>query len=251
VSSAGYDREAFELTARLEEGHYWFEARNELITWALDRWFPSAETYLEIGCGTGYVLAAVHRHARHLELTGSDLYPEGLEFARERVPAAEFEQLDATDLPHESRFDVIGAYDVLEHIPDDEAALASVHRALRPGGGLILTVPQHPWLWGPSDEYAHHQRRYTREELVGKLRGAGFEIERLTSFISLPLPAMAATRVLDRRRGSEAYDFESELRVGPVANRVLTRTLAAERSLIKRGRSFPAGGSLFAVARRP
>jgi hypothetical protein len=61
---------------------------------------------------------------------------------------------------------------------------------------------------------------------------------------------MAATRVIDRRRGSEAYDFESELRVGPAANRALTRTLAAERSLIKRGRSFPAGGSLFAVARR-
>jgi SAM-dependent methyltransferase len=242
-----YDREAFDLLARLESGHYWFEARRELIVWALGRYFPRARSMLEIGCGTGFVLEAIHRAAPALSLTGTDLYPEGLGLARSRVPAADFCQLDAAQIPYQDEFDVVGSFDVLEHIDDDEAVLASIAGSLRPGGGLIATVPQHPRMWSAADDYAKHRRRYTRSELVAKTRRAGLEVERLTSFMFFLLPFMAVARLIDRRR--ESFDIEDELRMGAGVNGVLLRILAFERALIRRGVSFPAGGSLLLVAR--
>ena len=184
-----------------------------------------------------------------MRLTGTDLYPDGLGLARSRLPDADFCQLDAARIPYEDEFDVVGAFDVLEHIDDDEAVLASVARSLRPGGGLIATVPQHPRMWSAADDYAKHRRRYTRPELAAKARHAGLEVERLTSFMTVLLPVMAATRLLHRR--DTEYDFESELRMGGAVNGLLLRILAFERALIRRGISFPAGGSLLLVARAP
>ena len=74
-------------------------------------------------------------------------------------------QLDARELPYEAAFDAVGAFDVIEHITEDERVLASMHRALKPGGVLIVTVPQHKWLWSWTDEQARHKRRYGRREL--------------------------------------------------------------------------------------
>ena len=95
---------------------------------------------------------------------------------------------------------MVGAFDVIEHISEDEEALAQLRRAVRPGGGVLVTVPQHPRLWSPADDYGEHKRRYRRRELVEKVSAAGLEIERITSFVSLLLPAMIASRFLDRRR---------------------------------------------------
>jgi 2-polyprenyl-3-methyl-5-hydroxy-6-metoxy-1,4-benzoquinol methylase len=68
-------------------------------------------------------------------------------------------------VPSAETFDVIGEFDVLEHIEDEKAVLMAMHRALRPGGDIALTVPQHPRLWSGTDEAAHHKRRYERGEL--------------------------------------------------------------------------------------
>lgn len=249
MTQAAFPREAYERLAPIEAGNFWFEARNALVTWAIGRHFPSASDYLEIGCGTGAVLASVGAAFPRLRLTATDLYPEGMEQARERVPRAEFRQLDAVELEWVEEFDLVGAFDVLEHVADDAQVLVRARRALRPGGGLLLTVPQHPWLWSATDEYAGHRRRYSRAELLEKLRAAGLEPERVTSFVSAPLPLLAAARKGRRRPG--AAEFESELNPPPWANRALGAALSAERALIRRGVSLPAGGSLLVVARRP
>ena len=85
---------------------------------------------------------------------------------------------------------------MLEHIDEDEAALAAINRALRPGGGLIVTVPQHRWLWSETDRFSGHERRYTRRELRAKLAAAGFEPRLVTSFVSVLLPVMMASRAV-------------------------------------------------------
>lgn len=247
AAGEGFDPAAFELLARLEPGSYWFEVRNQLITWALGNYFPGARDYLEIGCGTGFVLSGVHKAAPHLRLTGTELYSEGLAYARRRVPDAELAQMDARDLPYDKEFDVIGAFDVLEHIEEDEAVMHQIHAALRPGGGMLLTVPQHPWLWSPNDEVAMHCRRYSRRELTRKVRGAGFKIERTTSFVSLLLPLMALSRL--RKRHSESA-IDSEFAVGRTTNTALTAVLRFELALIRLGISLPAGGSLLLAARK-
>jgi SAM-dependent methyltransferase len=245
----GFDPASFRLLAELESDSFWFRARSRLILWALERYFPAAEALLEVGCGTGFVLAGIRDARPRMRLAGADLYVEGLEHARRRVADAAWYQLDATNVPFESEWDVVAAFDVLEHIPEDEDVLASLHRAVRPGGGLLVTVPQHPWLWSRADDYAHHVRRYRHRELQSKIARAGFRIERSTSFVSALLPAMWLSRLRDRRAG-DRYDPAREHAVSRLSG-VLEAVLDVERTAIERGISLPAGGSLLVVATHP
>lgn len=159
-------------------------------------------------------------------------------------------QADARDLPFKEEFDLAGAFDVLEHIQDDESVLSQLRETLKPGGGLMLTVPQHPCLWSVMDEAGRHKRRYTRRDLVAKLERAGFQDIETGSFVSLLLPLMFLSR---RRmpRSVEELDPLIEVRQGRTANFVLEKILLLEVFLLRAGLRPPAGGTLFAVARRP
>jgi SAM-dependent methyltransferase len=245
MTEEGFDPAAFETLAGLEERHFWFWARNRLICSEIQRDFPDARSMLEVGCGTGFVLRGIAACRPDLSLTGTDLYADGLEFARRRVDAR-IEQMDARSIPFEGEFDLIGAFDVIEHILEDGTALREMHKALRPGGGLMLTVPQHRWLWSEFDELSHHQRRYLRAELVGKVRAAGFSVRRVTSFVSLLLPAIA----LERLRPGGERSLEEHLTVPAWMNRAFESVMSLELALIRRGVSLPAGGSLLLSAVR-
>lgn len=246
----GYDAELFAVLEQLEPRSFWFRARNELILWALQAYFPRARDLLDIGCGTGFVLAAVRRARPELAVVGAELFPSGLEVARRRLPDVPLLRLDARNALLESAFDVVAALDVLEHIREDEQVLRRVARALRPGGGVLLTVPQHPWLWSAADTFAQHERRYRRAELIAKVERAGLRVVRVSSFVSFLLPLLVLSR-LRGARDDESYEFEREFRLPRVLDRAFEHVLAAERHLIARGISFPAGGSLLMVARKP
>jgi SAM-dependent methyltransferase len=248
-SGGGYDPAHFDKLFALEAGHFWFRSRNRLIAWSLTRHFPRARSFCEIGCGTGYVLTAVREALPTVDLSGSEVYVDGLPFAQQRAPGARLMQMDARQIPFAEEFDVMGAFDVIEHIEDDGAVLAQMHRALKPGGGIVLTVPQHRWLWSWMDDAAHHVRRYGARELREKVMAAGFRVERLTSFVSLLLPAMMASRLARSRSEVESNPY-AEFRIAASMNRLLEAALGIERALIRAGVSFPAGGSLLLVARK-
>ena len=245
----GFDRHSFELLARLEPESFWFRSRNRLIVHALERYFPEARSFHELGCGSGFVLHGIRTARPQLELSGSELFRSGLEVAGRRLSGIPLLQIDGRALPFTDEFDVIGAFDVLEHIEEDERVLGELHRAVRPGGGVLITVPQHPGLWSAADDYGRHVRRYTRSELVEKLRRAGFAPVRVTSFVSLLLPLLALSRVR-KRSSDDPFDPEGEYRATARIDRLLEGVLALERAAIQRGVDFPAGGSLLAVARR-
>ena len=247
--ASGYDPAQFAELARLEAGNFWFRARNRLIAWAIARYFPGARNLLEVGCGTGFVLAGVAAAFPALRLSGSEAATAGLAFAAARAPGAELMQMDAQNIPFRDEFDVVGAFDVIEHIDEDRAVLAELRAAAAPGGGVLLTVPQHPALWSEFDARAGHARRYRARELRQKVVEAGLEIVRMTSFVALLLPFMYLSRRAQRAPGAE-YDPLAELRVAPWLNRILEGSLGAERTLISGGVNFPAGGSLLVVARR-
>lgn len=245
----GFGADFFKELARLEAANFWFKTRNRLLVWALRRYFPNASNFLEVGCGTGFVLLGMRRNFPELRLSGSEIFDEGLTFAQERLPDISLFQMDAREIPFENEFDVIGAFDVLEHIEEDTAVLLQIFKATKPGGGAVLTVPQHRFLWSIVDDLSFHKRRYERGELLEKVRQAGFTVLRVTSFVSFLLPAMLVTR-LRKRRPQPGFDLYAELKINRHLNAVFEKVIRTELSFIKAGFSFPAGGSLLVVARR-
>lgn len=239
-----FDPEAFDRLVRGEPGHFWFEERRRLIAWAVQRYFPEAESFCEMGCGTGFVLEGLARAQPHLKLTGIDRYPQGLMYAAKRLPGVNLHQGDVLAASSLGPFDVVGCFDVLEHIPDDQRAVQELARAVRPGGGLVLTVPQHPRLWSAADQIGHHQRRYIRAELQHRVESVGLVCRRTTSFVSFLLPVL----LMRRRAGLTREAALAELHPSGPANAVGRLLLRLERSLIARGVSFPCGGSLLVVA---
>lgn len=244
----GFRAESFEKLASFEAQSFWFQGRNMLILWMLRRYFLGFTSLLEVGCGTGFVLSGVSGAFPHVRLVGSEIFTAGLSFAASRVPSAQLVQMDARRLPYADEFDVVAALDVIEHIEEDTTVLANLSRAVKPGGGVIISVPQHPWLWSATDEYACHVRRYAIGELERKMESAGLEILRTTSFVSLLLPAMLLSR---RKSGSTAsFDPGREFDISPSLNTGLGAIMALERAAIRMGMSFPVGGSRLVVARR-
>ncbi len=247
----GFKPYYFKELAELEAGNFWFRGRNRIILWALHKYLPEFKTFLEIGCGTGFVIAAISKRFPEAKLFGSEFLDEGLVFAKQRVPTAEFTRKDARNIPYESEMDAIGAFDVLEHIEDDETVLQQIYKALKPGGCVFITVPQHPWLWSAVDEFACHARRYDANDLHNKVCKAGFEIIRSTSFVSTLLPAMYLSRLFRRNKMRIDDDARAELRVNPILNKFLELVLNIELVLISIGISLPVGGSRLLVARKP
>lgn len=245
--------EAFAQLVQLEANSFWFRSRNRIIVRTFRKYLqqPDRPRVLEIGCGTGFVLSALHAQNR-FDLVGAEQHAAGLVWARRRLPEVEFEHLDARHLPYQAAFDAVGAFDVIEHIPEDEEVMASAHRALRPNGLFILTVPQHAWLWSAVDEQAHHQRRYTRAELRTKLERNGFKVRFFSSFVFVLLPLMYLARLRRKPAGKAATTSagRDELALPKVLDRMMEAAMRIDEALIAAGVSLPVGGSLLAVAER-
>jgi trans-aconitate methyltransferase len=196
------------------------------------------------------VLSGIANQFVDKALYGSEILTAGLDFASSRLPLASFMQMDARHIPYREEFDVIGAFDVLEHIEEDLRVMQQANEALKPGGALLITVPQHKWLWSAADDYACHVRRYTAANIHKKLESSGFCIIRSTSFVSTLLPAMLASRLLDSDVSAESYDVAVEWQLSPWLNSVFLQFLRFELALIKTGFNFPLGGSRLVVARK-
>jgi SAM-dependent methyltransferase len=245
----GMDPAGFSKLAAVEDGNFWFEPRNRLLVSLLMRFFAEASDYLEIGCGSGFVLRGMEHAKPWRAVAASELHPQGLAFARQRLGTrAQFAQMDARQIPAEGAFDVIGAFDVLEHIEEDVMVLQAMRRALRASGGLILAVPQHPWLWSAADDIALHVRRYRRGELESKVSDAGFNILFSGSYTAALLPLMAASRLLNRGGGDREKSRGVELEMPGALNWLMRAALQAEVSLSLAGVRFAVGGSRVVVA---
>jgi len=248
-ANESYDPAWYPELASLEAENFWFRARNRAIAWIAHRHLPRAAKYLEIGCGTGYVLQMLQREFPAWNITATEAHAEGLNFATSRVAdSVTFYQVDARAVPFREEFDVVGAFDVIEHIKEDEAVLGEIRAALKPGGYAFLSVPQHMFLWSKYDELGHHFRRYSRSELYEKVRRAGFEVVDSTSFNSLLLPAMLASRLIRNERAKT--DVLDELRLGRTLNRMLEGVLGIELAALRAGIRWPIGGSRIMLAQR-
>ena len=246
----GFKSSYFSDLASLEATNFWFQSRNKLILWMLQRYQSNFKSFLEIGCGTGYVLSGISKKFPKSSLFGSEIFITGLSFAAKRLPSTKFMQMDARSIPFESEFDVVGAFDVLEHIKEDEIVLSQIFTSLKPEGLMLITVPQHPWLWSPADVYACHERRYTASDLHQKIDAAGFNVLRSTSFITSLLPAMMISRFYQKTITDKKFNHTAELKISPWLNSICFWMIIAEIALIKLGFNFPFGGSRIILAKK-
>ena len=139
----------------------------------------SFKDVLDAGCGTGILLQQISEAFPGTHLTGSEYASHGLEFAKQRLPDAEFHVLDLSLKVLPRKFDLVTCIDVLEHIPDDRAALKNLREMT--GDHLILSVPLGKLFQAEVDRMGH-VHGYTRAELESKLHEAGFEIVRATQW---------------------------------------------------------------------
>jgi SAM-dependent methyltransferase len=236
--------------ARLEDSHWWFVGRRRILRDVLRRHLVGTSArILDVGCGTGGML----RMLREFGLAeGLDSSAEGLALCRERVgPDVELHQGELPDgIPAGRQYELVTAFDVLEHIPDVVGALSSVRSALSPGGTLVCTVPAYQFLWSEHDDANHHQRRYTKGLLFEHLAAAGFEPVYSSYYNAGLLAPIALVRLGQKLlRRSAASGQRSDFEEAPwLANQVLTAFFSAERFVVPR-LPLPCGVSLLAVAR--
>jgi len=257
----GYDPVYFSPLFEIEARHFWFRARNKMIGSLIEdetRHYPEGYSVLEIGCGTGNVLQLLEKVCRKGCVIGMDLFYEALTFARQRVSCS-LVQGDLHASPFAAQFQIVGMFDVLEHLSDDRAVLRDVYAMLAPGGLLFLTVPANPSLWSYFDEASHHARRYLLADLNQKLLETGFQIEQISYYMVSILPLVWAERKLQGKNPPKNVDSEqaahdmtvNDLKIIPGINEILGWLLTGETWCLKRKIRLPAGTSLMAMARKP
>ena len=238
------ERAVYQQMAELDDRHWWYRARRQIIADLIRREAlpPKNARILEIGCGTGHNLAML---AGFGQVDGLELDDEARALSEKRLGR----KVMRSPLPElgevpDRQYDLIGAFDVIEHIDDDSAALASIAAKLKPAGKFVMTVPAHQWMWTAHDVVNHHKRRYSRRSLKQLIEGSPLKLEHIGYFNSLLFPLAVAERAASRLRHKD--DAEVKLPPAPL-NRALEKIFAAERYLVGR-LPLPPGLSLFAVA---
>jgi len=238
------ERVVYDTMADLDQRHWWYRARRRVLAALIQRLArpPANANILEIGCGTGHNLAMLGEFG---QVDALELDEKVRSVAEQRLG----HQVMSAPLPDlagvpERHYDLIGAFDVIEHIDDDQAALRSVASRLKPGGKLVMTVPAHQWMWSAHDVVNHHKRRYSKPGLKRLIEGSPLRLEAIGYFNSLLFPAAVAERLSSKVRGRDEADLS--MPAAPL-NATLERVFAAERHLIGR-LPLPPGLSLFAVA---
>jgi SAM-dependent methyltransferase len=240
------ERVIFDRMAELDQEHWWYVARREILSDILARHGTdgSSASILEIGCGTGHNLKMLGRFG---SLDACELDDEARELAAQRLgrPVRESRLPDLSAFEPAS-YDIIALLDVLEHVPEDEAALQAIRQLLKPGGKLLLTVPANKWMWSGHDVAHHHFRRYSRGDLKRLVRKSGFRVRLLSYFNTLLFPPIAAVRAANKLlKRVEADDALPSAGI----NRLLQKIFSLEKKLIGRV-SMPFGVSLVAVLER-
>lgn len=245
------DPREFEVQYEIEESHWWFRARRRLVRRFAEQVRREAGRplrILDVACAT----AMSFRFLGDLgSVRGLDISTETIRYAKRRG-IDRIVRGDAQAMPFRSgSFDLVLALDAFEHFPDDEAAMREARRVLAPGGALVLTVPAFMALWSPHDDAFHHLRRYRRGPLGERLRGAGFEIERLSywsMFLAPPLFVFRRVRRWLGRNRPPKSDFQVPL--PRWVSGLLDGLYVAEAALLGRA-DLPFGASLVALARAP
>jgi len=244
-----YNASGLDNLFKVENNHFWFIARKEFILQNFKKYIPTDKNIIEIGAGTGNVSRYLKEH-KYDDISVGEMHLNGLKYAQS-YGIKECYQFDLLDSPFENEFDVVCMFDVLEHIEDDNLALKNVNKSLNKNGQIILTVPSHNWLWNRDDTIAGHKIRYTKRQLIDKLKANGFEIEEARYFFMFITPLLYLRTILNKDDGSKVLEeeYSNDISMNPILSNIL---LFISRIENKINRFLPNlfGGSLFVIARK-
>ncbi|SNB44905.1 bifunctional 2-polyprenyl-6-hydroxyphenol methylase/3-demethylubiquinol 3-O-methyltransferase UbiG [Geobacter sp. DSM 9736] len=243
----------YERMYRVEDSHWWYRGLHDLVIRHVSRESAGRKglSLLDAGCGTGRLCSLLTSFG---DVAGCDVSSDALAFCRERGLGNVFHaDLNQVDLGC-CRYDIITAIDVLYHrnIRDDHAVVARFHRALKPGGLLIVNLVAFEFLRSTHDIAVHTRKRYRRKEAVEMLERAGLQVETAAYRLGFLFPPIACYRLARRilHAGGEASAVDSDVRLpSPGINRLLLGAVLLENRLVQRGLG-PAGSSVFLTARK-
>ena len=238
------ERVVYEHMAELDQRHWWYRGRRRVLSELIRRVVrpPVGASILEVGCGTGhnFEMLSTFGEVDAVELDESARSMAEKRLGRRVLP----DPLPELNGVADGAYDLICAFDVIEHILDDRRALAAIAGKLKPGGKLAMTVPAHSWMWSQHDVINHHQRRYSKRMLKGLIQGSPLRLEAIGYLNSILFPIAAGQRLTSKLLNRQW----SGLALPPRAlNGALERIFAAERHAIGRV-PLPPGLSLYAVA---
>ncbi|HEV2533602.1 class I SAM-dependent methyltransferase [Phenylobacterium sp.] len=239
------ERAIYDQMRVLQQDHWWFAARRAILSHQIARLpLPRPAQILEAGCGPGGNLAMLQRFGEVCAIEPDDA---------SRAYAAEHSGADVRSglLPQSApdfgkAFDLVAAFDVIEHVPDDAGAVARLGQYLKPGGYMITTVPANAWMWSDHDAAHHHKRRYAMAAYRRLFENAGLEVRRASHFNTLLFPPIAAVRLAKNAAGLTGGDETMPAR--PL-NGLLKAVFGAERALLAAA-DLPFGVSILLIARR-
>lgn len=186
-----YNHSFFQDLFCAEKENWWYRGREKIIVDLLRKTFKDRfrkKKILDLGCGTGRMMVVLRDFG---QVSGADISDEAITFCQKQG----FQNLKKIDaekslpFPNET-FDLITAFDLLEHLKNDQKILLEINRLLRPQGLLLVTVPALPVLWSKHDEAFGHQRRYLKKDLILKVQKTNFQVIRLTYFNFFLLPGI-------------------------------------------------------------
>jgi SAM-dependent methyltransferase len=232
-------------SASIEQPDYWwYVARSKLLRTVLEEYVGSPQAVLDVGSADGPSVSWMHSHdGLHVTL---DIDPRGL--VRGGVCGS------ALALPFmDGAFDLVSAFDVIEHLEPEADALAELARVLAPGGRLLLSVPAYEWAWSDFDETNGHHRRYTRARAVAAVEKAGLSVTRSTYAFGGVFPFFAAERLARRvatrfsRKRTEAADIVPLPQLPAWMSRIFLNLSAMDQKLLDK-RDLPFGSSVVVAA---
>jgi SAM-dependent methyltransferase len=222
------------------EGYWWHRARTGLLDAVMSPHLAAPARTLDVGSADAPSVGWMRGEHQHVSL---DLFPDGLRPGEGVVGSA-------TELPFaDATFDVVSAFDVVEHCADDARAVAELTRVLAPGGRMLLSVPAYQWAWSDHDVRAGHHRRYTRPAFVDLVEGSGMRVLRATYAFAGVFPLFAAERLARRVRPARPGDARLP-EVSPGVDRALTGMCSVEARVLRR-RDLPFGSSVLVAALKP
>ncbi len=222
--------------------YWWYRARAELLRTALADYMGRPTRVLDVGSADGPSVGWMSGDHQRVML---DVDPRGLTPGQGVCGSA-------TALPFGDRtFDLVGAFDVVEHCESESRAMSELARVLAPGGRLLMSVPAYQWAWSDHDVRAGHYRRYTLPRLERAVEAAGLRVDRSTYAFAAVFPFFVAERAARRLRSlAGPREPQGIGQVSPAVDRMLMSLSKVDARLLER-RDLPFGSSVFLAATKP